>query len=44
MTAAMMELASELDGESGYPVGQSEPSLARLQRGGMVADAAGTPG
>ena len=29
VTAAMIELASELDGESGYPVGQSEPNLAR---------------
>ncbi|CAE7829188.1 unnamed protein product [Symbiodinium microadriaticum] len=29
MTAAMMDLAAELEGESGYPVGIAEPSLAR---------------
>ena len=29
VTSAMIELASELDGEQGYPVGQSEPNLAR---------------
>ncbi|CAE7743820.1 unnamed protein product [Symbiodinium sp. CCMP2456] len=29
ITAAMMDLAAELEGESGYPVGIAEPSLAR---------------
>ena len=29
VTSSMIELASELDGEQGYPVGQSEPNLAR---------------
>ncbi|OLP94025.1 hypothetical protein AK812_SmicGene23987 [Symbiodinium microadriaticum] len=29
VTSAMIELASEMDGESGFPVGASEPNLAR---------------
>ncbi|OLP91820.1 hypothetical protein AK812_SmicGene26425 [Symbiodinium microadriaticum] len=52
VTTAMVELASELDGEPGYAVGQSEPALARngeewlLQREGRggARQVSGQPG
>ncbi|OLP86110.1 hypothetical protein AK812_SmicGene32816 [Symbiodinium microadriaticum] len=50
VVAAMIELASELDGENGFPVGQSEPNLAKngeewlLQREPRGRVVSGQPG
>ena len=50
VVAAIIELASELDGENGFPVGQSEPNLAKngeewlLQREPRGRVVSGQPG
>ena len=43
MTDATIELATELDGEHGYPVGMSEPNMTRKGEEWLLQHAAGRP-